>query len=83
MDFLAPMPGEQDLQNELYNEVFSDSVPTGCHRKFIGIDDVRTLPWDRFEALIAVLEQKKGHQVVLTPQSNDMGMDVISIQGNY
>ncbi len=81
MDFLAPMPGEQDLQNELYHEVFEDAVPSGCPRKSIGVDDVRTLPWDRFEALIAVLEQKKGHRVFLTPL-NDMGMDVISIQGN-
>lgn len=82
-DFLAPIPGESELQNELYKELFEGQYP-GASSQAVALkpDDVRSLPWDRFESLIAVLEQKNGGRVVLTPQSGDMGMDVISFQGN-
>ena len=40
---------------------------------------VRTLPWDRFEALVAVLEEKRGAQVYLTPGRGDDKADVIAI----
>lgn len=82
MDFLAPMPGEQDLQSELFKDILGESVPNDGVGKPIGLEDVRALPWDRFESLIAVLEQKEGCRVILTPQSGDMGMDVVSISGN-
>ena len=82
-DFLAPIPGEQELQSELYKEIFNgESLGASPHVTALKPDDVRALPWDRFESLIAVLEQKKGGRVVLTPQSGDMGIDVIAFQGN-
>jgi hypothetical protein len=37
------------------------------------------MAWDRFEALIALLEKKKGGKVVLTPRTGDAGIDVISV----
>jgi HJR/Mrr/RecB family endonuclease len=39
------------------------------------------LTWDRFEALIAVLEEKRGARVLLTPRSGDGGIDVIATKG--
>ena len=82
-DFLAPMPGEQDLQNELYKDIFSEAVPHhGGEVKSLTLDEVRALPWDRFEALVALIENKKGRNVILTPRTGDMGIDVVSIEGN-
>jgi hypothetical protein len=81
-DFLAPMPAEQDLQSEIYNDIISESMPQAGSIKSIGLDDVRVLPWDRFEALIALIEQRQGCRVFLTPKSGDMGIDVISINGD-
>lgn len=78
-DFLAPMPGEDELGEEIYSEVFKEPGQSGYPIKPMGSDDVKTLPWGRFEALIAVLEERRGNRVILTPQSGDMGMDVISI----
>jgi len=39
------------------------------------------LPWDRFEALVALLEEKGNKRTVLTPAACDHGIDVISIDG--
>lgn len=81
MDFLAPMPAEEELQKEFYKDLFDDSTPDHGVQRSIKIDDVRGLPWERFESLVAVLEQKAGTKVLLTPQSGDMGIDVVSISG--
>lgn len=79
-DFLAPMPSENDLGNELYENIFNDFSSEGSKRKPISLDDTDVLPWDRFEALIAQIERKMGRRVILTPRSGDMGIDVISFQ---
>src|SRR4029077_11032527 len=51
--------------------------------KHLSPDDVRLLPWDRFEALIALLEQKRGAEVVLTPRGGDDKADVIAVKGKH
>jgi superfamily II DNA or RNA helicase len=80
-DFLTPMPSEADLEQELLKSVLETredpgDVPT------ISRDDVRRLPWDRFEALVALLEEKKGERVILTPRSGDDKADVLAVAGN-
>jgi HJR/Mrr/RecB family endonuclease len=40
------------------------------------------LPWERFEALIALLEEKRGGRVVLTPRAGDDKADVLSVAGS-
>lgn len=80
-DFLAPMPSEEDMGKEIYNDIFEDTVQSGPVHK-ITTEDVRRLTWDRFEALVAILEEKQGRKVILTPRSGDCGIDVISISGN-
>jgi hypothetical protein len=80
-DFLAPLPAEDEMGKELYGDVFSDDV-VGEPARNITAEDVRKLPWDRFEALVALLEEKQGRKSLLTPRSGDFGIDVISIQGN-
>lgn len=76
-DFLMPMPGEDDLGRELVNDILEgEKVPP--KPRPLTMKDVCSLPWDRFEALIALLEQKEGRDVILTPPSGDQGMDVVS-----
>lgn len=77
-DFLMPMPGEEDIGRELFEEIL-EGEPAQTHRgKRLTLDDVCLLPWDRFECLIALLETKLGHKTILTPQSGDEGVDVLS-----
>lgn len=80
-DFLLPMPGEDDLGKELWEDIFRDDNG-GRSAKPLSKEDIRLLPWDRFESLIGLLEQKNGRKVILTPRSCDYGIDVISILGN-
>lgn len=80
-DFLAPMPGEQDMQSEFYKDIFGEVIPNDGGGKPLCLDDVRGLPWDRFESLVAVLEQQGNVKVIVTPQSGDMGIDVVSLNG--
>jgi len=79
-DFLAPMPGEDELGKELWKDIINEgqSTETG---KPLTREEIKALPWDRFEALIALVEGKKGYNVVLTPRSGDYGIDVISKEG--
>jgi hypothetical protein len=80
-DFLAPMPSEDDMRGEFFKDLFGEASPSSGGCKPLSMDDVRILPWDRFESLIAVLEQDNGVRTVVTPQSRDFGMDVISLNG--
>lgn len=80
-DFLAPLPAEDEMGKELCGDIFSDEV-VGEPVRSMTAEDVRKLPWDRFEALVALLEEKQGRKSLLTPRSGDRGIDVISVQGN-
>lgn len=79
-EFLAPMPSEEDLGQELLGSTLGTSdTQEGLHGVCpLSKEDVRRLTWDRFEALIAVLEEKRGARVLLTPRSGDGGIDVIA-----
>lgn len=80
-EFLTPMPSEEDLERELLKSVLETPVDsTAVHT--LGKDDVRLLPWDRFEALTAVLEEKRGSRVVLTPRAGDDKADVLAVRHN-
>ena len=76
-DFLAPMPSEDENVQDLMKDILGE---TGAQkqRRNLTQSDVRSLPWDRFESLVALLEQKHGREVILTPRSGDHGIDVIS-----
>ena len=81
-EFLAPMPSEEEMQREIFERVV-ETPATNEAIKHLSPDDVRLLPWDRFEALIALLEQKRGAEVVLTPRGGDDKADVIAIKGKH
>ena len=79
-DFLAPLPNEDELSKELLADIIGDSKETGT-AKSLTKDEIQLLPWDRFEALVALLEEKGNKKAILTPASGDHGIDVISIDG--
>ena len=79
-EFLAPMPSEDEMQREIFGRVIETPATTEPI-KSLSPDDVRLLPWDRFEALIALLEEKRGAKVVLTPRGGDDKADVLAIKG--
>lgn len=81
-EFLAPMPSEDEMQREIFDRVVETPV-AGETIKSLTPDDVRLLPWARFEALIALLEQKRGAKVVLTPRGGDDKADVIALKGKH
>ncbi|MDA8214253.1 MAG: SNF2-related protein [Nitrospiraceae bacterium] len=80
-DFLAPMPDESELGKKLWEDIIGDKKETGS-AKPLTKNDIRLLPWDRFEALVALIEEKRDKKSLLTPRSLDYGIDVISISGN-
>jgi len=79
-DFLAPMPSEDDLERELLQDVLGAKTNATSTLPPLGEDDVRRLPWDRFEALVAALLAKDGIDVILTPKAGDEGVDVIGLK---
>lgn len=78
-EFLTPMPSEEELERELLKSVLETpgDTTTVCS---LNKDDIRLLPWDRFEALIALLEKKRGSRVVLTPRARDDKADILAIR---
>lgn len=78
-DFLTPMPTEKDLETELIKDVVDCPNDIIEFNRYICEQDLSPISWDRFEALIAVLEEKEGHYTILTPLTSDMGIDIVSI----
>lgn len=83
-DFLAPIPGEDKLEQELLTDILHDgsSATINAPIKYVTKEDVKTLPWDRFESLVALIEQKQGCKSVLLLYPGAYGFDVISINDN-
>jgi hypothetical protein len=80
-EFLAPLPSEDDVQRDVFSGMVSTPIASESIHTLTP-DDVQLLPWDRFEALIALLEEKRGAKVILTPRGGDDKADVIAIKGN-
>jgi len=81
-EFLAPMPGDGENGAELMDELLGRNSDGSKERAIKGLSEqeVACLPWDRFEALVALLEQKAGRRAILTPRSGDFGVDILSIK---
>jgi SNF2 family DNA or RNA helicase len=58
---------------------FSSSID-----EVVTLDKARRMEWRYFEGLVAAIWSKRGFETVYcTPPSNDMGVDVVAIRGNY
>jgi len=77
-EFLSPIPSEEDLEHELLKTILETPEESTAVRN-LQKDDIRLLSWDRFEALIALLEEKRGNRVVLTPRAGDDKADVLAV----
>ena len=80
-EFLAPMPSEEELQRELFEKIAATTEKTEAVRN-LSPEEVHRLPWGHFESLIALLEEKRGARVILTPRGGDDKADVLAIVGN-
>lgn len=80
-EFLAPMPSEDELRRELLKNILgaSGNLDELGGVRTLSEDDIRALTWERFEALVAVLEERRGARVLLTPRAGDGGIDVIAV----
>jgi SNF2-related domain/Helicase conserved C-terminal domain/Restriction endonuclease len=81
-DFLSPLPNESDLEKDIFQDVFATSPASAHSREVPAIkpEDIKLLTWDRFEALLALLERKQGGYVILTPRSGDGKVDVLAFR---
>jgi hypothetical protein len=79
-EFLSPMPGDVENQADLVRDLIGDDEPLQAARP-LSEQDIRALPWDRFEALVALMEERNRKKVILTPKSGDYGVDVLSADG--
>ena len=83
-DFLSPMPQVEELGNELFGNLLGNvdnPLPTVKPRP-LTIADVRRFSGYDFEVLVAAIEKHSSRKVILTPQSGDGGIDVISLAKN-
>jgi hypothetical protein len=82
-DFLSPMPPEEELSNELFGNLLgsADNPLPAVSPLPLTMEDVRRFSGHDFETLVAAMEKHSGKKVILTPQSGDGGIDVISLAG--
>jgi SNF2 family DNA or RNA helicase len=82
-NFLAPQPNHETLQNELLHEVREAAKvvsETSTNLPSISTPQaVASLTPVEFEALVAAMLETEGYTAVLTPYSNDRGIDVVGI----
>jgi hypothetical protein len=76
------MPEEETFERELLTDVCGtfDGATTPSHSQPLSPEDVRRLPPEHFEALVAALETQHGAHALLTPYAADGGIDVIAVQ---
>jgi hypothetical protein len=81
-DFLAPMPSEEELERELFDDLRQTETGVDSRSTLhpLGEDDVRRLSWERFEALAAAAWTRRGARVLLTPKCGDEGVDVLALR---
>lgn len=81
-EFLAPLPSEDDLQQELMTDVVSDTKPLTATTSLpiqAGLDLTR-IPPHRIDALLAALEARSGAEVLLPPAAGSEGVNLIVIE---
>lgn len=79
-EFLAPIPSEDDLQEELISQVLDDSTrsqstPTVAPAAL----DLAGVAPDRVDALLAVLESRRGATVILSPVATNEGVNLVTV----
>lgn len=82
-DFLLPIGGDEGTQDDLLKSFRNDEVvdeqDSDAGETVKTLSEVAALSHQRFEALIACIFERAGNDVLLTPKTNDRGLDVIAI----
>jgi hypothetical protein len=83
-NFLAPQADAETLQSELLHDVVQgDAGVAGETTEVSSITTpqaVSALSPTEFEALVAAMLEAEGYTAVLTPRSNDRGIDVVGVR---
>ncbi|MBI2571456.1 MAG: DEAD/DEAH box helicase [Candidatus Schekmanbacteria bacterium] len=84
-EFLVSMPSEENLEKELLGDLLAgdpaaEAEPASGALEPLTLEDARGLAEDRFEALIAALEERQGACAVLGPRAGSGGIDVVAIR---
>lgn len=79
-DTLFPTEQMEVTRDEMYGDLFEDTI-VNVDEYNLQSKDINHLTPFMFEALIAVLFEKQGYEVHLTPRSGDKGVDVV-VLGN-
>jgi len=79
-DFLRPADGEDANARELLGSLLEEDG-AGQTLAPLGAGDIARLDPYQFEALLACVYERQGYRTVLTPRSNDGGVDVIAVRG--
>lgn len=79
-DFLAPMASDKDVESELLSEIIAE--PQAAKPETLKTSDISLLTEDRFVALAALLLERSGARVILTPRSGNEGIDVIAVKND-
>jgi hypothetical protein len=82
-NFLAPQTDTETLQSELLHDMQEDagvvSEPVGDAPAIMTPQAVSALSPTEFEALVAAVLEAEGYDTVLTPRSNDRGIDIMGV----
>jgi len=81
-NFLAPQADAETLQNELLHKVQEDAEEASETVNVPAINTpqaVSALSPMEFEALVAAMFEAEGYTTVLTPYSNDRGVDIVGV----
>jgi hypothetical protein len=81
-NFLAPQADAETLQSELLHKVQEEAEEAGEAVKVPAITTpqaVSSLSPIEFEALVAAMFEAEGYAAVLTPYSNDRGVDIVGV----
>ena len=73
---LGLIPAQQVAGSEILEAVLGPANQT-AEDKQLSFDEVVSLSWNLFEALIALIYEREATRVILTPGGNDHGCDVV------
>ena len=76
-DFLAPMSLEEEFASQFSSSIFSDPRIIDPNLPISSLFDLDGIP---FESWLSCLYKKEGYATILTPVSNDRGVDLIAVR---
>lgn len=82
-EILTPTYSLNVSETDIFEGLVSDENQNfkDIRKQLVSLDEINLLDPYSFEAFIAAIYEKQGYKTILTPKSNDGGVDVIAIKG--